>query len=116
MFVDIVDVISSPSSQWYDDIKFYLTHGYAPPTLYFKKCRTLRLKVSPYQFIDNVLFQRNYDGVFLGCLEKLEASNILFEMHVGHARGNFLGQTTAHKVLRSGYYWPTLFKYAHIFV
>ena len=27
--------------------------------------------------------------------------------------GHFNGETTAHKVLREGYYWPNLFKYAH---
>ena len=116
MYVNIVDVISSSSSEWYDDIRFYLTHGYAPLTLYFKKHITLRLKVAPYQFIDNVLFRRNYDGVFLRCLEKLEAKNLLFEMHVGPARGHFSGETTAHKVLRVGYYCPALFKDAHIVV
>ena len=36
MSVDTIDVISSLSSKWYDDIRFYLTHGYARPTLDFK--------------------------------------------------------------------------------
>jgi hypothetical protein len=31
----------------------------------------------------------------------------------GDVGGHFGGDTTAHKVLRDGYYWPTLFKYAH---
>ena len=116
MSIDTTDVISAPSFEWYDDIRFYLTYGYAPPTLDFKKRRTMRLKATPYQFIDNVLFRRNYDGVFLRCLEKLEAKNLLFEMHVGPARGHFSGETTAHKVLRVGYYCPALFKDAHIVV
>ena len=63
-----------------------------------------------------MLFHRNYDGVFLRFLEKPEAGNLLFEMHARPAGGHFLGETTAHKVLRASYYWPTLFKYAHIFV
>ena len=29
--------------------------------------------------------------------------------------GHFSGDTTTHKILRSGYYWPTLFKYAHAY-
>ena len=116
MFVDTIDVISTPSSEWYDDINFYLTHGYDPPILEFKQCRILSLKETPYHFIDNVIFRRNYDGVFLRCLEKLEADNLLFEMQVGLAEGHFSGETTAHKVLRDGYYWMTLFKNAHTFV
>ena len=30
--------------------------------------------------------------------------------------GHFSGDTTAHKILRAGYYWPTLFKDAHAHV
>ena len=67
---DTVNVIFAPTSGWYDDIRFYLTHEDDHPTLDFKKRRALRLKSTPYQFIDNVLFKRNYDGVFLRCLEK----------------------------------------------
>ena len=40
----------------------------------------------------------------------------MFEMHAEPAGGHFLGETTTHKVLRDGYYWPTLFEDAHIFV
>ena len=37
-------------------------------------------------------------------------------MHEGPTGGNLSGDTTAHKILRAGYYWPTLFKYAHAYV
>ena len=35
------------------------------------------------------------------------------ELHDGPAGGHFGGNTTAHKILHAGYYWPTLFKDAH---
>ena len=89
IFADTIDIISAPSSEWYDDIKFYLNHGYASPTLDFKKHNNLRLKETPYQFIDNLMFFINYDGVFLRCLEKPEADNILFEMRAGPVGGNY---------------------------
>ena len=116
MSIDIVNVISAPSSKWYDDIRFYITPGYDPMTLDINNHSTLSLKVAPYKFIDNVIFQRNYDNVFLKCLENPEYDNLLFDMHARPVGGIFLGEITAHKVLRVGYYWPTLFKYAHTFV
>ena len=64
-------------------------HGYAPPTIDFKKRRNLRLKETPYHFVDIVLFRKNYDGCFLSCLEKLEADKLLVGMHVGPACGHF---------------------------
>ena len=38
------------------------------------------------------------------CLEEDEEEKVLLELHVGEAGGNFGGDTTAHKVLREGYY------------
>jgi len=40
----------------------------------------------------------------------------LQELHDGPAGGHFSGDATAHKILRVGYYWPTLFKDAHSYV
>ena len=46
-------------------------------------------------------------------MEKDDVEHILTELHDGLTSGHFNGEATAHKVLRAGYYWPTLFKYAH---
>ena len=114
--VDIVKVISTPTSKRYDDIRFYHTHGYAPITLYLRRHRDLRLKNAPYHLIDGVPFRRNYDCVFLICLEKVEADNILLDFHANPTRGHYLGEIISHKILRAGYYWAMLFKYAYSFV
>ena len=74
-----------------------------------RKKRALRLKYDPYLLIDNILSRRNSDGVLLRCLDKDETEVILKELHSRPAGGHFGGETTAHKILRDGYYWPTLF-------
>jgi hypothetical protein len=53
--------------------------------------------------------------VVLRCLEKPDADRVLKDMHDGPTRVHFLGDTTTHKILRAGYYWPTLFKDAHAY-
>ena len=63
-----------------------------------------------------MLFRKNYDGVFLRCLEREDANKVVTELHNGSARGHFLGDTKTHKILRAGYYWLTLFKDAHAHV
>ena len=68
------------------------------------------MKYAPYVLIDNVLFWRNSDRVLLRCLDKDETDVILKELHSGPAGGHFGGETTAHKIIRAGYYWPTLFQ------
>eukprot|EP00253_Pinus_taeda_P018292 PITA_18292 len=60
--------------------------------------------------------RKNYDSILLRCLEKPEAQRVLRELHDGPAGGHFGGDTTAHKVIHVGYYWPTLFRDAHEYV
>jgi ribonuclease HI/transposase InsO family protein len=100
-------------SPWYDDIRHYLQHGSAPRHLDPAKRRALRLKSASFHLINGILFRQNFDGILMRCLEKDEAEKVLLELHAGEAGGHFGGDTTAHKVLRAGYYWPTLFRDAH---
>jgi len=62
-----------------------------------------------------MLCRKNFDGVFLRCFEKRDVENVLSKLHDGPASGHYSGNTTAHKILRYGYYWPTLFKYSHAY-
>ena len=52
----------------------------------------------------------------LRCLDKDETEVILKELHSGPAGGHFGGETTAHKIPRAGYCWPTLFQDSYAFV
>jgi hypothetical protein len=62
-----------------------------------------------------VLFWINYDGVLLICLNHEDVDKVLKDLHDGCVGGHFAGNTTAHKILRVGCYWPTLFKDAHTY-
>ena len=73
----------------------------------------MRLKTKQYEIINGVLFRINSNYVLLKCLEKNEAEKVLQKLHDGPAGGHFGGNTTTHKILHAGYYWPTLFKDAH---
>jgi hypothetical protein len=108
-----VAYISPRQDSWYKDLNYLLHHGACPENLNPKERRALRLKSAQYRLINLVLFQINYDGVLLRCLEREDVDKVLTELHDGPVRGHFAGNTTAHKILRAGYYWPTLFKDAH---
>ena len=41
---------------------------------------------------------------------------VLQELHDGPTSGHYVGDTTAHKILRASYYWPTLFEDSHNYV
>ena len=50
------------------------------------------------------------------CVLEDEMSSILNHCHTLPCGGNFGGQRTVEKVLQSSFYWPSLFKDAHLFV
>ena len=53
---EVLYMVASTNS-WYNDLKYYLTHGSNPNHLDARKKRALRLKYAQYQLIDGVLFQ-----------------------------------------------------------
>ena len=107
---NLIYCAQNPVSPWYDDIRFCLEHGSSPRHLNPAKRRALRLKSAPFHLVNGILFCQSFDGVLMCCLEKDEAEKVLLELHAGEAGGHFGGDTTAHKVLRASYYWPTLFR------
>jgi hypothetical protein len=62
-----------------------------------------------------MLFHINYDGLILRCLKHNDAERVLRELQDGPIGGHFVGETMAHKILRFGYYWPTIFRDAHAY-
>lgn len=65
------------SKTWYYDLDFFLMHGFSPEYLTSKKRRSLQIKESPYQFINDILFRCNLDGVLLRYLEKANSEKVL---------------------------------------
>ena len=108
--------VSPGQESWYDKLTYLLHHGTFPENLNATERRTLRLKSSQYRLINSVIFRVNYNGVLLICLEGEDAEKVLKELHDGPEGEHFVGHTTAHKILISSYYWPTLFKYTHTYV
>ena len=48
--------------------------------------------------------------IIRSCVPKIEQGGILDKWHASRYGGYFTGEITTHKILKSGFYWPTLFK------
>ena len=59
------------------------------------------------------LFKRGYSMPLLRCLTEVEARKALHEVHEGVCGNHAAGQSLALKLLRLGYFWPTLKKDSH---
>ena len=105
------EVLYIPPTQdsWYADLSYFLHHCTFPEYLKPRERRELILKSTRYSLINSMIFHLNYHGVFLRCLEKEDVESMLKELHDGHVRGHFAGETMTHNILRVGYYWPTIF-------
>ena len=62
------------------------------------------------------LYKEGVDGTIRRCVPKHEQGQILWKCHSKAYGGHHAGDRTAHKVLQSGFCWPTLFKDARKFV
>lgn len=109
----ITSIVRQP---YYTDIVFFLKNAKCPDYLSDNQKRSLKLQTQRYVLIQGYLFWKDKNGVLLLCLDKYQAKKVLIEMHEGECGGHFSAKTTAHKILRAGYYWPTLFKdtYTHV--
>ena len=63
-----------------------------------------------YLVLNDTLYRRGVDTILRRCLTFDEAERVLNDCHAGACSGHLLSIDTAQKILRVGYYWPTLFK------
>jgi hypothetical protein len=60
--------------------------------------------------VAEILFRRNFDGILLRCVDATKSQRLMEEFHEGIFGGHFTPTTTAHRIMRARYYWPTIFK------
>ncbi|XP_020216687.1 uncharacterized protein LOC109800307 [Cajanus cajan] len=104
----IVEETSSIASNatWITELLDFIVHGKEPAKpLSAKKLRT---QAARYSVIGGELYRRGFSTPLLKCLDSAQADYVLREIHQGICGSHSGGQTLTAKVLRAGYYWPTL--------
>ena len=95
---------------WYADIVNYLAYGVVPPEFSNQHRRKLRTDSRYYILDDPLLFKRGADRIIRRCVPESEQCKIVNECHASPYGGHFFGERTTHKILQSGFYWPTIFR------
>ena len=91
---------------WMTPIIGYLKEGRLPQGR--DEARKLRIKLAKYVLMDEMLYKRGFSQPYLRCLAPNKVNYVLKEVHEG-ACGNYSGaRSLVHKVVRAGYYWPTI--------
>ena len=100
------DFLASP---WYRDIIYVLNNLQAPSHLSKSKARSIKLKSARYCIIDGYLYWKDPGGILLNCLLETETQEKIEEFHNKDCGGHLFWKKIAYKILRDGFYWPTLF-------
>ena len=87
-----------------------------PPKFSYQQKKKFFAQSKHYYWKEPILYKHCVDHVIRQCVLEDEMGSILNHCHTLPCGGHFGGQRTAAKVLQSGFYWPSLFKDAHLFV
>nr|XP_025685253.1 uncharacterized protein LOC112786044 [Arachis hypogaea] len=118
----IQEVIKSPSvstttnahltlsnqGSWTHPILQYLLEGTLPPDL--KEGKRIKREAANYTSVAGQLYKRGFSQPLLKCIEPGDTEYILREIHEGCCRHHVGGKTLAQKVIRAGYFWPTIIR------
>nr|XP_025685711.1 uncharacterized protein LOC112786556 [Arachis hypogaea] len=103
---------SSPS--WLDPIMNFLELGRLPDDE--KAAKTLRREAARYAIIQGQLFRKGLSQPQLKCLHPDQTDYVLREVHEGCCGHHIGGKALARKLIRAGYYWPSMMKDSREFV
>ena len=101
---------------WFADYVNYLVAKVIPQEFTYQQKKKFFFKLRHYYWEEPILYKHYADQVIRRCLPEEEMGSILAHCHSLECGGYFRGNRTSAKVLRSGFYWPTLFRDAHAYV
>ncbi|XP_074283537.1 uncharacterized protein LOC141608085 [Silene latifolia] len=101
-----VNPVNTNNNSWTKPYYDWFLRGTLPQDRH--AARAFKTKASTYSIINNILFKRFQAGPYLRCLESDEAKQVLQEIHDGQCGNHKGGRSLASKILKTGYYWPTL--------
>jgi hypothetical protein len=93
-----------------------LVAGKVPPHLSPRERRNIIQKSDRYSWIGGYLFYIGLDQEIRRCVRDDEFYDLLKDCHDGPYGGHFVDKRTGHKILRIGYFWPTIFQDARNYV
>ena len=120
-FVQLSPLIDSEDVQeigfeinWTTSFASYLKNGVLPDRK--EAARKLKVQATRFVLIKDVLYKRGFSCPYLRCLGAEEADYVKREVHEGICGNHSRLRSLVHKLVRAGYYWPTMQKDAEAYV
>ena len=99
---------------WTTPLIYYLRTGLLPDGK--DAARKLKFQASRFVLIKDVLYKRGFSQLYLRCLSREEADYVMRKVHEGICGNHSWARSLVHKLIRAGYYWPTMLKDAQAYV
>ncbi|KAM6556222.1 hypothetical protein CsatB_003241 [Cannabis sativa] len=109
----IMEIDTTQEVTWMTPIVAYLEKGILPDDN--MEARKLRQRATRYVIYDGRLYRRSFSQPLLKCIDGEDCDYILREVHEGICGNHTKGNSLALKIMRQGYYWPTLRQHAFTF-
>ncbi|XP_075661754.1 uncharacterized protein LOC142631465 [Castanea sativa] len=84
----------------------YLKDGRLPEDK--DEARKLKVRAAKYVLINEVLYKQGFSQPYLRCLAPDKSNYVLREVHEGACENHSGARSLVHKIVRAGYYWPTI--------
>ena len=99
---------------WTTPLIAYLRSGILPDGK--DAARKLKVQVSRFVQIRDVLYKRGFSRPYPRCLSHDEADYVMREVHEGICGNHSGAWSLVHKLIQAGYYWPTMLKDTQAYV
>ena len=99
---------------WTAPLIAYLRIGILPDEK--DAARKMKVQASRFVLIRDVLYKRGFSRPYLRCLSHDEADYVMREIHEGICGNHTGARSLVHKLIRAGYYWPTMLKDTQAYV
>ncbi|XP_027338066.1 uncharacterized protein LOC113852005 [Abrus precatorius] len=110
---ECMDIENVPHN-WMTPIIQYLTNGSLLNNS--DSAKKIRMHAAKYLLLGKDLYKRGISTPMLKCLDDNQANYVMRKIHEGIYGTHSGGRTMAAKILKAGYYWPTLSQDCHMFV
>ncbi|XP_075638892.1 uncharacterized protein LOC142610799 [Castanea sativa] len=115
LLINVIDVQEIESEgNWTTTLASYLRDGTLPEGK--EAARKLKVQVSRFVLIRDILYKRGFSRPYLRCLEPEEAEHVMREVHEGICGNHSRSRSLVHKLIQAGYYWLTMQKDAQTYV
>ena len=84
----------------------FLLDGHLPQDI--EEAKKVRKRAARFMILNDTLYKRGFSMPYLKCVDEEEVKYVLEEIHEGVCGGHTGPRSLVSKVIRIGYFWPTM--------